>query len=413
MKFSYFKQTESKPAIKYSYKWFDLYPDSDLQELYQNFLRSNHYNKEVFFIDLSIHIKPFFEVPYDQIQHPAEHYTFSHVNGKASKKLIKDLEREELIQLYKTMIPVYQEVFFNQKKSLIKEGHKTGSLNSIRTKTRSLLEGVFNRLINTSAMLLDQMVVGDDIYRHGNLKTILFDIIKESTKKESFHVHTFTLAHGTPEHFIDKVHEIAIRHTVFVLDRLTDEEKVALIPTLKRYLQNEQNFKVAKGIEYKGIDGTEKFYQLFLDRFIEIEKEMLYNEKEEKSKEYFVVGLKTDSKEEIETKTLKLRNFLHRIKDRFENDPNHLKSIFKPWVDEYKYKDNLYFIGDFKELARIIGFLISKKIIRQANIKVLKNRVLINGKEKITKTDNNISVSISNAKKETNSAWYKDLNGYL
>lgn len=413
MKLSLSKQNRSKPSIEYSYEWFDLYLDSDLQELYQVFLRSNHYDKEAFFTDLSTHLLLFFEVSYDQIQHPAEHYTFSYVKGKATARLINGLEKVDLAPLFIKMIPVYQELHFNQVKKRIKEGRKTGSLNTIKIKARNLLENVFNRLINTSALLLESIVIGNDIYRYANPKKVLFEIIKESIKKENFSIQTFTLTHGSPEHFIDKVHGIAIKHTVFVLDRLPDEEKVALIPTLKRYLHNEQNYKVVKGIEYKRIDASEEFYKLFLDRFIKIEKEMLYNKKEEKSKEYFVVGLKTDSKEEIETKTLKLKNFLHRIKNRFENDPNHLKSIFKPWVDEYKYKDNLYFIGDFKELARIIGFLISKEIIRQVNIKVLKNRVLINGKEKITKTDDNISVSISNAKKETNSVWYKDLNGYL
>jgi hypothetical protein len=418
MKFSFSKQTKGKPVFNYSYKWFEIYPDRGLHELYQDFLESNPWDKEVFFIDLSVYLRSSFEISYDDIQHPVEHYTCVNLSG-ASKQLINEIEKKDLMPLFEYMIPVYIEVLIDQTKNLIQERCIIDSLNSIRNNAKTTLENIFSRLIINSAMLVRNFVLNDNIYRFADSNAILFDIIKESIKKESFSVHTFTLAHGTEKQYIDKVHEIAIMHTAFVLDRLSYEEKLALIPTLKQYLHNEQNFKVAKRFDYKGIDGLEVFYKTFLGRFEKERDEKIKKEKkveDENKKMFFQIGSKKDInpknvREHIEKKELQFKNLFIRMKHKFLNNPSasDFESLFNPGV---KYYEKFNWIGSKKEFIILIKFLKEKGIVRQTKIQqVLNARFLINGKE-ISNTDSQSSI-ICQARLDYKSMWVKSLVDYL
>jgi hypothetical protein len=411
MKHSLSQQNKSKPSIEYSYEWFNLFLDSDLQELYQVFLRSNHWDKEAFFTDLSIHLLPLFEVSYDQIQHPAEHYTYSYIEGKATAKLINELDKDDLAPLYINMIPVYQELYFNQVKKRIKEGRKTDSLNITRSNARNLLEDVFNRLINISALLLESIVIDNDIYRYANPKTVLFDIIKESINKETFSVHTFSLASGSPEHFIDKVHEIAIKHTVLVLDRLPNEEKVALIPSLKQHMKNEQNLKVTKGLNYNKIGRLEDFYKLYIERFENEKKEII-----ELNKSFFAIGTMSDLKAKnpkdlIKKKEIIFKNIFIRLKHKFDNRPTaaYFESLFN---SDLEYYETFNWVGDYSEFIILIRFLKDKGIIRQTNLQnVLTNRFLVKGEKLINKSS--LSSQISQIIINPKSNWVKTLESCL
>jgi hypothetical protein len=391
----------------YSENWFDNYSDKSLRDLYHDYKLMNFDIHDEFILDLSCRIKSAFSIPYDDIQLFESTLLYNRLTDDVKDSLMS-IEIIALRNCYFEMINILKDEFVNIIAERVKANNEKNSLDYILGTIHRLCEDCFNDIVFISAKAIEELKK-NKLFKYAEAETILLEIIKETLKPDNFNKEQLRFSHKDHQSMRDKWYEIVIRHTVNKLNSLPVEEKIGLIPTIEQYLHNEQNFKVAKKHDYEGIEGLEEFYQLFLQRFKDLE--IVNKEKEENIKGYFLVGKKDDSKEKIEKKTLQLRNFLYSIKHRFDNNPSDLKSIFKPWADEHKYKGNLFFIGDFKELMGIFGFLIGKDIVREANIKLLKNRVLING-ERITKTDTNISVNINKFRKET-SGWYKTYTTFL
>ena len=215
------------------------------------------------------------------------------------------------------------------------------------------------------------------------------------------------------------IYEIAIKHNIFKLNDLTQDQKNQLIPYIKSQLASEQNLKLAKGFSYPGIDGLEDFYKLHIERFENEKKERQEQNKEisiNDTRSFLAIGTKSDLKvknarDMIEKKEIIFKNIFVRLKHKFDYRPTaaNFESLFNPDVD---YCETFNWVGDYSEFIALIKFLKEKEIIRQTNLQnALTSRFLVNGKH--LKNKSSISSQISQIKIDPKSEWVKTLESCL
>lgn len=389
--------------IEYSENWFDKYSDMSLRDLYNDYKHIKFDFHDEFILDLSYKIKSAFSIPFDDIKPFESTLLYSRLQSDV-KDCLMSVGTSILRNFYYEMINILKDEYVSGIEDRVKTNYEKNTLSYILGTIHQLCEDCFHDILFFSAKALEELQK-NKLFKYADADALLCEIIKNKIQSKHFSREQLRFTYKNHQSMRDKWYEIAIKHTVDKLNGLPSEDKLALIPIIKNYLHNEQNFKVAKGFEYKGIDGLEKFYKLLLVRYERINNGV--NSIDNSEKLFFMIGKKGDTEKEIIDKKQLLRKFLKFIKYKFADSPS-IEALESLYDEKGKYVENFDFTGDYKEFQRIISFLQYKKILGSKNInKVICSRILFNGK-KLEKSSGTMSSERSQIYFDKKSDWYKD-----
>lgn len=429
---------KSKPIetqIEYSEKWFDENSCKSLRDLYSDFLKVKIGDHDPFILDLSERIRSFFSIPFEKIQLLSEFELYIKL-PEDQKVFLNSLDDKDLSNWYDKMLSELKDIYAETIIESLRRNELKHSLSGIKSNIPALIERCFSFLVFDSLKGVE-VIKKTKPFHLADTRILFIDILEATLNPDFFDGHLFRLCKGDSQKRINKWFSIAMNNSIDKIDSLSDEEQIALIPKIELILKHEQNYKISKEKNYKGIKKFEKFYLLILKRFekkLNLLREKQFNESVQKKldifeaqiepvinkdesfkvkKHFFYIGKKTSDSPKIMKKNKeKFRTFFKRIKHKFSN--NYSLSDF-----ESLYESTVNYVEKFdcqieiKELIFIVKFLKEKEIISQYKMwKIVKNRFLINGEE-IAMPEKELAQISKSINLELNKEVYKTLNSYL
>ncbi|MDX9847933.1 MAG: hypothetical protein RBT74_13205 [Tenuifilaceae bacterium] len=407
-----FKKNSDSEVINYSTKGVCFNPAINLQKHYTEYFEAYH-DEAVFFEELFEYLDPKYEELNSEKWSLPENLLAQFINNEKVITTFKSIEDYRLSEFHNRLVSTFKEINNKKIRNLISNSALNVTSDDLREGIKTQFSECFNNTILNISRHLD-IVLNHDIFSVGNCKRILLDLMDETIKPERYSSNSFSVNNGSTGNFLDPVYKIAIKHTTFALDNLSVDDKIALIPTLEKHLHNEQNYKIAKGHKYKGIDGLEDFYQLYFNRFKDLKTVRAEKVEQPLCFKLNIRGSKTKDQIEKETKKKEeeFKNVFKGLSAHYFNNfrTNDFESLFNTnakAILKYNFKGNLY------ELMLVISFLKKKEIITQYNLwNTIKDRFLINDRA-ITEENTLLIEEFRKVELDKNSEIYKLMNKYL